>query len=254
MKEYVRLTIEELKVSLGFMEKLEAEIKQSIRVLLELEGVPMVTLPPSIISPGALPPSDGGTVSVPAGQTIPPLAHVTPKPEPKARSKSKPGPKPRSEPGHEPKANAGKSRRGRKNPFSQYEGVYNGGHYADGRPKYLAGLWANGKNKHLGSFAIEEEAAAAVQRAKGNKIEAKRLSELAQQKAADMIEQQENNPDRPAGGRRKAEGSPLVWECDRCGRQLPGAERPKVCDVCLKDNGFHQTQKRPVKPDNTPVD
>jgi hypothetical protein len=227
MKEYVRLTIEELKVSLGFMEKLEAEINQSIRVLLELEGVPMVTLPPSIISPGALPPSDGGTVSVPAGQTIPPLAHVTPKPEPKARSKSKPGPKPRSEPGHEPKANAGKSRRGRKNPFSQYEGVYNGGHYADGRPKYLAGLWANGKNKHLGSFAIEEEAAAAVQRAKGNKIEAKRLSELAQQKAADMIEQQENNPDRPAGGGRRPRARRLYGSATDAAGNSPAPSGPR---------------------------
>jgi rubrerythrin len=55
MKEYVRLTIKDLQARLTHTEKQFSEIKQTIRVLSELEGVPIVPLPAEIIPPGPLP-------------------------------------------------------------------------------------------------------------------------------------------------------------------------------------------------------
>lgn len=85
---------------------------------------------------------------------------------------------------------------GTKGHFSQYKGVSDGGVRKDGIQRYKATVFLDKKNKTLGTFLIEEEAAAAVQDALGNKAAVNRFQAISKQKTADQAEQKENNPDR----------------------------------------------------------
>ena len=113
-------------------------------------------------------------------------------------------------------------RRGRKNSFSRYKGVYNGGRTADGRQRYMAKICVNGKTKSLGTFYSEKEAAAAVA--------------TASQEAANDKEQAENNPDRGAsrkGPNEASDGPPegqVCYVCEHC--KLEWQTKPAECPGC----------------------
>lgn len=114
--------------------------------------------------------------------------------------------------------------------FSQYKGVYKGPNKADGRQTCQAGVWRDGKNKNLGNYLIEEQAAAVAAEARGEKAEAKRLLEIAKQKERNIAEQQENNPDRPVGRRGSRESPTTAYQCSKCGDVY--STKPPSCPGC----------------------
>lgn len=107
-------------------------------------------------------------------------------------------------------------------PSSQYLGVraVKRGHYA----KWLAQV-NRGKFVHLGTFNIEEEAAAAVQEHLGNEEEATRLRTMARQKIQEKIEGTKGQ---------------TAWMCTKCGAGYE--EKPKKCTHC---GGGSFTRARP---------
>ena len=139
-------------------------------------------------------------------------------------------------------------RRGAKKPFSKYKGVYKGKTRADGTPTFNAGFYKDGKNKKLGTYLIEEEAAAVAAKARG---EMDRYRELMA-----IVEQKENNPDRPKKRQLGCKGvakEPLApssmtanlktyYECEDCNAEYD--ERPKACEGCgcKKFNEFQKPQ------------
>jgi len=105
-----------------------------------------------------------------------------------------------------------------------------------GVDRYRAQIQVDGSYQFLGTFygpVGEIEAAAKAQDAIGNPAEAQRL----RQKAADLAEQLDANPDRPKSRRRKRQEpadlpSPAAhkWECNRCGRDY--IAKPEKCPAC----------------------
>lgn len=152
--------------------------------------------------------------------------HPIPKAE-KPQSRKQPGSTTR-------KTRRKKSRPGSAKPFSKYKGVTKAKSLKDGKPRFMASIWRD-KNVTLGTFTIEEEAAAAAAEARGEK-------ELAQE-LRNKIEQIENNPDRPGTKLQKHRGKShaahghaqptgqaaleTYFECDVC--HLEYTKRPKRC-------------------------
>lgn len=202
MSEYVRLTIEELR-------RRRQKCDEAIRLLLELEDPvfpPMVKMPPELVKPGP----------------------VLPKDKP---IREKPGPKVS---GHGKKPNHHSTKK-----LLHYKGVKPLKPKEDGTPRFEGHTRVDGKFKYLGTFSVEELAAAAVMEAEGNKAEAERLREIAKQKAADEAEQRENNPDRlPKRLANRDDDSldktPQVWECQNedCYKQYIQTEKPAKCLEC----------------------
>lgn len=147
------------------------------------------------------------------------------------------------------------SRRGASGtPFSQYKGVTKGKPRKDGTLTYKAGAYSaiDKKIHFLGTYEVEELAAAAVQEFLGNKTEAKRLRAIGEQKWADSAEQRENNPNKPRvdvsshrHGQhqypKRQDQAPVenedsqvgvVWRCDDCGHQHISTLCPKHCESC----------------------
>jgi len=167
---------------------------------------------------------------------------------------------------------------------SPYKGVKVGKPKQDGSPRYEAQVYEpkTRRNKYLGSFDNELEAALASAKCGDDAGEIERIEKLIRQQA-------ENNPNRP--GAKTAEpplpgartlrpglkhnypkkrnktgsaneqgriapidpaGQPgpapvhvdLTWECNRCARQIVSAERPKLCAHCLRDWGFTAIKPR----------
>jgi len=125
--------------------------------------------------------------------------------------------------------------------YSQYKGVTKGKTRTDGTITFKAGAWSptDKRNHRLGTYEIEELAAAAVEEFLGHADEAKRLRAMAEQKKADAIEQAENNPDRgqetepgPAG----VEHVSVAWECGACGHIHLVAARPRKCEKCRHES------------------
>lgn len=136
-------------------------------------------------------------------------------------------------------------------PKTHYKGVKVCKPLADGTLRYEAHVTIEGKFKYLGTFDKQELAAATAAEARGEMAEAKRLRQL----AADLVEQEENNPER--GRSNEGNGSPnageqglqspsqiVAWECNRCGKRVDQSERPKICTKCIKDNGFSPIRER----------
>lgn len=192
---------EHIRLTIEDLQRRRQQCDEAIRLLLELEGnvfPPMAQMPSEMVKPG--------------------------------RRQGKPAAKIQT-------AGSIKARSGRKNPFSKYHGVYDGKVTADGRQRYLASITKEGKTKKFGTFYVEELAAAAVQEAKGNKAEAKRLREMAKQKAADQAEQQENNPGRSATRKEDKAAEPeLVWKCTHCKLTFKGEKKPVACPGCSGTN------------------
>jgi rubrerythrin len=86
--------------------------------------------------------------------------------------------------------------------------------------KYEAQVHIKGKYKYLGRYDIEELAAAAAQEALGNKDEAARLRNLA--------EQSENNPDRNKDD--------IIWKCEDCGHEHHQTLCPAYCIRCKREH------------------
>ena len=196
MKGYVRLTIEDLQARLTHTEKQFSEIKQTIRVLLELEGVPIVPLPLEILPPlrdhqiGEYPPHQ---LPLQPFRSVSPsgtLADHGIKPPRGGSSQSNickpPGPVP--EPAED---------KGARSPLPPRKGKRFKGVMKTASGRYQAICWDSKacKTLHLGTFTDEIEAALAVAERLGDKVEIERFEELVRQKA-DEIEQKENNPDR----------------------------------------------------------
>ena len=153
------------------------------------------------------------------------------------------------------------SRSGAPHPFSQYKGVTKGRPRPDGRLTYKAQIWegirrgGNGKPHTLGTFDIEEKAAAVAAEARGEKERAAELRAI--------VEQKQNNPDRPLGRRapRKRRGSSHVnqepknpkpakaesenssdpeqmqiWTCKVCNIEYKAKQKPLMCPGCNRAN------------------
>jgi len=196
MKGYVRLTIEDLQARLTHTEKQFSEIKQTIRVLLELEGVPIVPLPLEILPPlrdhqiGEYPPHQ---LPLQPFRSVSPsgtLADHGIKPPRGGSSQSNickpPGPVP-----------APAEDKGARSPLPPRKGKRFKGVMKMASGRYQATCWDPKacKTLHLGTFTDEIEAALAVAERLGDKVEIERFEELVRQKT-DEAEQKENNPDR----------------------------------------------------------
>jgi len=111
-------------------------------------------------------------------------------------------------------------------PGSKYKGVVKAKLRSDGTHAWKAVAYKNGKNHFLGQFEIEEQAALAVAKFKGDTAEVRRLS--------DMAEQIENNPSRPGSDARcdyeTTEEPKMVYRCKHC--KLEYQSRPQSCVHC----------------------
>lgn len=243
MIDELRLTIDDLKRRRDSLAAIVAKLDQAISFLRQIfdgesSSTSLVPPPSGVLPPAKVPPEQVSIKSQPAGS-----CGRIPKNMPKNMRKwRKPSPG-----GNIPAPDSQKRHGDPKKTFSQYKGVTNGLVRNDGIQRYKAVVYLDKRNKCLGTFLIEEEAAAAVQAALGNKAEANRLQVLAKQKKTDLAEQRENNPDRgedqpesesPGGGLPPAGHTASAWECNKCGRQHLQVKRPKACEKCGKDNGF----------------
>lgn len=214
MKEHLRLTIEELSCRMMRLEIEMHDLGETIDLLRHLDDpTEEIMLPATVSSQEAqafsdkmckhmsLPPEGSGAVSTPAGQTVPPS------PPAASTSRARPGPKP---------MRIGK----------RFKGVVR--HARKRGTVYEAMYWdpKEKRSRHGGLFDNELDAAMAVAKAIGDKDEIQRL--------ASLIEQQENNPDRPAPKhrKRKAEGR----------RQLVARAKPKTEDRGQKTEDGEQQE------------
>jgi len=211
------MNTDEYGTTVAYLRRRIADAQTTVKVFTEtlvlLEGVPVIPLPEEIIPPGPV-------------LSLDERAAQASRDADKLRNQNKASRQPGRKAGKKVETN---SRPGRKNPFSRYMGVYDGGPTVDGRQRYLACFYKDGKNKHLGTFYIEQEAAAVAAEARGDKAEAQRLHQIARQKQADLAEQEENNPDRSASRRPVAQAK-VVYRCKGCGLRFK--TRPKLCDQC----------------------
>ena len=128
------------------------------------------------------------------------------------------------------------------NRSSKYVGVTTAQPTSKGKPRWRAQGRKDDKQKTIGTFRSELEAAIAVQEFLGNKKEAQRLREMAESAESDMAEQGENNPDREQRKRKKAKGKTkdstlntqnsaegTYFECNTCSHKHYTRARPERC-------------------------
>lgn len=141
-----------------------------------------------------------------------------------------------------------KTRPSPQKPASKYQGV------SKARGKWRATVYIDKKNKYLGTFDDELEAAIAVADEEGRDVEADCLRVLAGGKAKapahdDFVEDLTKSI-KEAGKIQRGEAKasrrtviespvPTIWECNKCcePHETTG-ERPDKCRDCGKDQGF----------------
>jgi len=127
--------------------------------------------------------------------------------------------------------------RGPRKQASKYKGVSLTKMKADGTQKFRVQFWDGPKKRNipLGAYESELEAAAVYQDYAGNKAEAQKLRALAKQQKSDMVEQADNNPDRP-----KAKKKMKEWRCKHCGLEVRHPTMPSIGCIQCNSSSYEQ--------------